>query len=171
MFCLLSSIPICTRSQHGSMWLRYGCDFFCQVCGSRVCNDWTPIGEEWCVQLWCCVAWAPFWEKASWLHPTSWGWEHNSLGKFKTFVLRFVGNHSYAIWSSCIDSGCRAKNCSWPRILQVLVHEWGTKPGWTPVQVYVACSKYRIPERRNFWLKRDSMHCLWLRFFAIHNCI
>jgi hypothetical protein len=39
------------------------------------------------------------------------------------------------------------------------------------VQVYVACSKYRIPERRNFWLKRDSTHCLWLRFSAIHNCI
>ncbi len=109
MFCLLSSISIWTRSQHGSMWLRYGCDFFCQVCGSRVCNDWTPIGEEWCVQLWCCVAWAPFWEKASWLHPTSWGWEHNSLGKFKTFVLGFVGNHTYPIWSSCIDSGCWAK--------------------------------------------------------------
>jgi len=50
------------------------------LCGWQICNDWTIECKEWCVQFWCCPAWASDWEETCWSHFTTWTAESSDMG-------------------------------------------------------------------------------------------
>lgn len=73
---------------------------FC-TCGWQVCNDWTVECQEWCIQLWCCLAWTFDRAKACWSYITTWAAEFSYMGT--ELCYSFLTSSTSALFSSILD--------------------------------------------------------------------